>query len=74
MQRDNPKLLTLKDFVMSANQAPDSTSDVLSLLQAFSEFKQGDQGDDCMHKSCSALVLLGLLAVASTCNALPVPD
>ena len=42
MQRDNPKLLTLKDFVMSANQAPESTSDVLSLLQAFSEFKQGD--------------------------------
>ncbi len=41
MQKDDPKLLTLKDFVMSANQAPESPSDVLSLLQAFSEFKQG---------------------------------
>ncbi len=42
MQKDDPKLLTLKDFVMSANQAPESRSDVLSLLQAFSEFKQGN--------------------------------
>ena len=43
MQRDDPKLLTLKDFVMSSNQAPESPSDVLSLLQAFAEFQQGTQ-------------------------------
>ena len=41
MQRENPKLLTLKDFVMSSNQTPESPSDVLSLLQAFAQFKQG---------------------------------
>ena len=41
MQRDNPKLLTLKDFVMSSNQAPESPSDILHLLQAFADFKQG---------------------------------
>lgn len=46
MQKDDPKLLTLKDFVMSANQAPESPSDVLSLLQAFSEFKQGSIAHD----------------------------
>lgn len=51
MQRDDPKLLTLKDFVMSSNQAPESPSDVLGLLQAFSEFKQGTA---CIHpKPCS---------------------
>lgn len=41
MQKDNPSLLTLKDFVMSSNQAPNSPSDILSLLQAFDDFKQG---------------------------------
>lgn len=41
MQRDDPKLVTLKDFVMSSNQAPDSPSDVLRLLQAFADFEQG---------------------------------
>lgn len=44
MQRDDPKLLTLKDFVMSSNQAPQSPTDVLSLLQAFEHFKQGING------------------------------
>ena len=41
MQKADPSLLTLKDFVMSSNQAPNSPDDILSLLQAFAEFKQG---------------------------------
>lgn len=41
MQKADPRLLTLKDFVMSSNQAPNSPDDILTLLQAFAEFKQG---------------------------------
>ena len=41
MQREDPSLLTLKDFVMSSNQAPNSPDAILSLLHAFAEFKQG---------------------------------
>ncbi|KAA6417260.1 MAG: hypothetical protein FRX49_12787 [Trebouxia sp. A1-2] len=58
MQKDDPKLLTLKDFVMSANQAPESPSDVLSLLQAFSEFKQGSVSDDYMDNPSGKRVQL----------------
>ena len=41
MHKEDPSLLTLKDFVMSSNQAPSSPADILSLLQAFADFKQG---------------------------------
>ena len=41
MQKDDPNLLTLKDFVMSSNQAPNHPRDILSLLQAFDDFKRG---------------------------------
>ena len=41
MKRDNPSLITLKDFLMSSNQAPETESDIQHLLQAFAEYKQG---------------------------------
>lgn len=45
MEKNDPRLLTLKEFVMSSNQAPQSPSDILSLLQAFAAFKQGGMWD-----------------------------
>ncbi len=59
MQKDDPKLLTLKDFVMSANQAPESPSDVLSLLQAFSEFKQGSTAQ-CTQPATDSVYSMGI--------------
>ena len=54
MQKEDPSLLTLKDFVMSSNQAPNSPDDILSLLQAFAEFKQGA---DALFLSCGSSAL-----------------
>lgn len=41
MKQENPSLSTLKDFLMSTNQAPETESDIQQLLQAFAEYKQG---------------------------------
>ena len=41
MKQENPNLLTLKDFLMSSNQAPETENDIQQLLQAFADFKQG---------------------------------
>ena len=54
MQKEDPSLLTLKDFVMSSNQAPNSPDDILSLLQAFADFKQGA---DALFLSCVSSAL-----------------
>ena len=59
MQKNDPKLLTLKDFVMSANQAPESPSDVLSLLQAFSQFKQGNNAQ-CTQAAAETVYSIGI--------------
>ena len=47
LQKEDPSLLTLKDFVMASNQAPNNPDDILSLLQAFADFQQG-QGALCL--------------------------
>lgn len=41
MKEENASLMTLKDFLMSSNQAPKTESDIQHLLQAFAEYKQG---------------------------------
>lgn len=47
LHKEDPSLLTLKDFVMASNQAPNNPDDILSLLQAFAEFQQS-QGASCL--------------------------
>ena len=62
MQKQDPSLLTLKDFVMSSNQAPNSPDDILSLFQAFAEFKQGA---DALLPSCVSSASLRHAALSS---------
>lgn len=62
MQKQDSSLLTLKDFVMSSNQAPNSPDDILSLLQAFAEFKQGA---DALLLACVSLEPLQHVALTS---------
>lgn len=45
MKEENPNLLTLKDFLMSSNQAPETENDIQQLLQAFADFKQGKSSE-----------------------------